>query len=327
MLALANMTGVGLTTLPKDRKLLAARIRDSVRSFEKNPDKPGGETYLFVMEDLSTKQIVGACGIVSKVGGFQPFYGYRIEMHLFESKQIDVRHEVPILVLHEDHDGPCEIGSLFLHPDWRRDGNGRLLQLVRFLFMAEYPGWFESTVVSEIRGVEENGESPFWNAIGRHFFGIDFAQADRLSVINKKFIADLMPDEPIYIPLLPENAQDVIGQPHAQSAPAVRNLAAEGFRFADIVDIFDAGPMWSCARDQIRTVRESRRYTIAAIVEHAIDSATYIVSNVAGDAKFRAAAGSVGTRDKGLTIDREMAHAIDVNVGDDVRAVLMKPSA
>src|SRR5262245_16503826 len=234
LIELASLAGVGLTTLPRDRELLSKRIRNSVRFFEKNIDRPGGESYLFVMEDSEEKKVIGACGIVSKVGGFQPFYGYKIEKTLFESKQIKVRKEVPMLMLHEEHDGPCEIGSLFLHPGWRKDGNGRLLQLVRFLFIAEHPDWFESTVVSEIRGVtNEQGQSPFWDCIGRHFFGIDFAEADRLSVINKKFIADLMPDHPIYIPLLPRVAQEVIGKPHPESAPAVKNLTAEGFKFAE----------------------------------------------------------------------------------------------
>ena len=108
---------------------------------------------------------------------------------------------------------------MFLHPDYRGGGNGRLLQFVRFLFIADRPEVFESTVVSEIRGViDEQDRSPFWNALGQHFFGIDFADADRLSVINKKFIAELMPKHPIYIPLLPKDAQDVIGKPHKDSA-------------------------------------------------------------------------------------------------------------
>src|SRR5207247_1376439 len=156
-----------------------------------------GESYLLVMEDHDTRAVVGACGIVSKVGGFEPFYAYKIERVLFESSVINVRKEVPILRLHEEHDGPCEIGSLFLHPDYRKGGNGRLLQLVRFLFIAEHPDAFEQTIVSEIRGVcDDNGQSPFWNVLGKHFFDIDFPQADYLSVVNKKFIADLMPDHP-----------------------------------------------------------------------------------------------------------------------------------
>src|SRR5205823_2395381 len=116
LVELASLAGVGLTTLPKDRELLTKRIRKSLDSFQTQADHPAGEAYLFVMEDLAAQRIVGACGIVSKVGGFQPFYSYKIESVLFESKAINVKHEVPILKLHEEHDGPCEIGSLFLHP-------------------------------------------------------------------------------------------------------------------------------------------------------------------------------------------------------------------
>ena len=103
---LASLAGVGLTTLPKDRIVLATRIARSEASFAKIPDHPAGESYLLVMEDLDKHAIVGACGIVSKVGGFQPFYAYKIEKSLFESKAINVRKEVPILSLFEEHDGP-----------------------------------------------------------------------------------------------------------------------------------------------------------------------------------------------------------------------------
>src|SRR5438093_12628522 len=140
---LAGLAGVGLTTLPKDRELLAKRIRKSIDSFSAPADRPSGESYLFVMEDPADHRVIGACGITSKVGGFEPFYAYKIESVLFESKIIHVRKEVPILQLDEEHDGPCEIGSLFLHPDFRHNGNGRMLQLVRFLFMAEHPPRFE----------------------------------------------------------------------------------------------------------------------------------------------------------------------------------------
>src|SRR5450755_2441544 len=107
---LANFTGFGLTTLPKDAGLLRKRIRDSLRGFEKlgDEDPPRGETYLFVLEDLSNGKVVGTSGIVSKVGGFEPFYSYRIESSIHESKQLNVRKEIRTLHLVEDHDGPCE---------------------------------------------------------------------------------------------------------------------------------------------------------------------------------------------------------------------------
>jgi len=324
---LAGLAGVGLTTLPKDRSLLAKRIERSEASFRKFGDRPGGESYLFVMEDIAASprgRVIGACGIVSKVGGFEPFYGYRIETQLFESNIIGVHKEVPILTLHEEHDGPAEIGSLFLHPDWRKEGNGRLLQLVRFLFIAEHPALFETTVLSEIRGVlDERGHSPFWNALGRHFFGIDFAQADRLSIVNKKFIAELMPDHPIYIPLLPADAQAVIGRPHKESERAVKNLEAEGFRFANMVDIFDAGPVVSCPRDEIRTVRQSRRTVVAAISDEAIDAPEYMIGTTTET--FRACKGPVEVARAGVRITAEVAAALELKTGDPVRVVEMSP--
>jgi arginine N-succinyltransferase len=327
LVELAGLAGAGLTTLPKDRDLLGKRIAKSVESFSANADRPGGESYLLVMEDAESRRVVGACGVTSKVGGFQPFWSYKIESVRFESEVIHVRKDVPVLTIVEEHDGPCEIGSLFLHPDFRGGGNGRMLQLVRFLLIAEHRERFESTVVSEIRGVLENGgRSPFWDAIGRHFFGIDFAEADRLSVVNKKFIAELMPRHPIYIPLLPADAQAVIGKPHPESARAAQNLEREGFRFSGMVDIFDAGPVLSCPRDEIRTVRQSRRVKIAAIGDPSVGAGEHIIATTR-DGSFLACRGPIspqGGADVGIT--PQCAAALGVDVGDVVRIVDLEPA-
>jgi arginine N-succinyltransferase len=322
---LAGLAGVGLTTLPKDRDLLARRILQSQASFQRFVERPGGESYLFVMEDAAAGRVVGACGIVSKVGGFQPFYSYHIETSLFESKIINVRKEVPILRLIEDHDGPCEIGSLFLHPDYRHGGNGKMLQLVRFLFIAEHPSSFESTIVSEIRGsLDANGHSPFWDALGQHFFDIDFAEADRLSIVNKKFIAELMPDHPIYVPLLPPEAQAVIGKPHHESERAVKNLEAEGFTFSGMVDIFDAGPVLSCPRDQVRTIRASRRVAVAAVIDREVTGPAFMLGTT--KTNFRACKSAVEEKDAGhIRITADTAQALEVHVGDPLRVVELCP--
>src|SRR5947208_9529523 len=72
LVELASLAGVGLTTLPKDRDLLAKRILQSQASFQRFAERPGGESYLFVMQDSESTppRVIGACGIVSKVGGF-----------------------------------------------------------------------------------------------------------------------------------------------------------------------------------------------------------------------------------------------------------------
>jgi arginine N-succinyltransferase len=315
--ALAALTGIGLTTLPQDRNYLADRIAKSERSFAAIPNRPGGESYLFVLEDLATHTVIGSSGIVSKVGGFEPFYSYRIDKSLFHSDEIGVHKEVPILTLHEEHDGPAEIGTLFVHPNFRHGKNGKLLQLVRFLFIAEHPNAFEKSIVSEIRGVsDEQGRSPFWDAIGAHFFDIDFRRADYLSIVNKHFIADLMPDHPIYIPLLPDAAQKVIGVPHEQSKAAVKNLEAEGFKFNGMVDIFDAGPVLECACDQVRTIRQSRRMAIRKI-EPMVEGIAQLILTTADEC--RACVGSVEIHEDGAAISAECADTLGVRLGDVIR--------
>ncbi|HZN69665.1 MAG TPA: arginine N-succinyltransferase, partial [Tepidisphaeraceae bacterium] len=212
LLALTASTGYGLTTLPADPQFLRKRILKSQRSFDGIGDRPAGETYLFVMEDAATGKVVGTSGVVSKVGGFEPFYAYRIETTVHESKFLGVRKEIQVLHLVAEHNGPCEIGSLFLSPEYRGGSNGRLLSLSRFLFMADNEACFDPVVLAEMRGVvDAEGRSPFWDAVGKHFFHIDYPRADYLSVIDKRFIADLMPKHPIYITLLPPEAKAVIG--------------------------------------------------------------------------------------------------------------------
>ena len=61
-----------------------------------------------------------------------------IETSTIHSYLLKVHKEAKTLHLVQEHNGPCEIGSLFLHPDYRKGGNGWLLSLVRFLFMAEH---------------------------------------------------------------------------------------------------------------------------------------------------------------------------------------------
>lgn len=327
LIGLAEQAGVGLTTLPRDRDLLRRRILKSQRSLENIPERPGGESYLFVMQDADSEKIVGASGVVSKVGGFEPFYAYRLENQTIDSQFLKVHKQIPVLHLVREHDGPAEVGSLFLSPDYRKKDHGRFLQLVRFLFIAEYPQAFEPLVVSELRGmIDADGHSAFWDAVGKHFFEIDFPKADYLSVVNKKFIADLMPTHPIYVPLLPAEAQRVIGKVHESSIPALKNLQAEGFTITSMVDIFDAGACVSCPRDEIRTVRQSHAAVVEQISDEAIESATYMIGNFAPT--FRATIGplQIVAPDR-VCVESRIAELLKLTVGSAIRYAALRPAA
>ncbi len=325
LMSLLENSGHGLTTLPKDAEVLRKRIRNSERSFVQREDGPGGEDYLFVMEELFTGRIVGVCAIISKIGGFEPYYFYRLEKTHHESKTIHVKNEITSLHFHFIHNGPAEICSLYLHPDFRNSQNGRFLSLSRFLFIAENRKFFEDQVIAEMRGmVNDSGHSPFWDAVGANFFKIDFPTADYLSVKNKRFIEDLMPKYPIIANLLPEDAQYVIGRVHPNTEPAKRILEQEGFRFSGLVGIFEPGPVLIAEVDNIRAIKDSTIGDIEEISEKSFKSEIFIISRTSPP--FKCALGGVSKlKSGGYKISGVTAAALKLRLGDKFRFVSFRP--
>jgi arginine N-succinyltransferase len=326
LMDLSSKTGVGLTTLPHDREVLERRIGESQRGFARMAERPGGETYLFVMEDLETGAVVGTSGLFSKVGGYEPFYAYRGETTVHESRMLKVRKEIKTLHLVMEHNGPSEIGSLFLSPAYRTGSNGRLLSLSRFVFIADHRQYFDPVTLAEMRGViDDKGGNVFWDALGHHFFDVSLSKADSMVMKDKRFIAELMPRHPIYIPLLPDAAQQVIGQVHPDTRPALKLLEGEGFAFAGMVDIFEGGPIVSCATDEIRTVRDSRATVVYKVGAAPIESDLFVLSNTYANG-YRACAGPLSiVPGKGIQITRETAAALKVKKGDPVRIAPLRP--
>lgn len=210
---LAARAGVGMTSLPHDAGRLAARIRRSIDTFAGALPR-GQQGFLFVLEDTALSRVVGVSAIEVAVGPDEPFYNFRIQKTVRASKALGVYKPQELLNLSYDHTGHSELCTLFLDPEYQRNRNGLLLSKARFLFIAAFREWFSPHLFAELRGCsDEQGQSPFWDALGHHFFEIPFADADRLTGTGMKtFIAELMPAYPIYISLLPENARQVIGR-------------------------------------------------------------------------------------------------------------------
>ena len=81
-----------------------------------------------------------------------------------------------------------------------------------------------------------------------------------------------MPRYPIYVALLPDAARNVISRPHPDAEPALAMLKSQGFRYNDVVDIFDAGPTVEAFIDHIDTVRESVRMPASNFASDAIST-------------------------------------------------------
>lgn len=258
LLDLVLQVGSGMTTLKPDRAALSARVDIACASFtEQIPDLQ--RDYLFVMEDSALDRIVGVCAIKAAVGLEEPFYNYRIGTLVHSSNELKVFSRMDTLYLSNDLTGCAELCSLFLHPDYRSGTNGKLLSKSRFMFIAQFPHLFPEKLIAEMRGYQRNdGTSPFWDSLGHHFFKMDFSRADDLTALGKKsFIAELMPRHPLYVAYLPQEAQEVIGVVHVDTAPARRLLEQEGMHYEGYVDIFDAGPVLQSRVSELRAFRDS----------------------------------------------------------------------
>ena len=310
---LAKKAGTGITTLQNDKSLLQKRLEHTLYSFEKSVDSPEGESYLFVMED--NNELVGICGIISKVGGFEPFYTYVTDTEVHESKELKIKTSNEVLRLDKKHSGPTEIGTLYLLPNARK-GNGKLLSYSRFLFIAEYLDRFENEVIAEMRGVvTTRGHSPFYEYCMKHFLKIDYTNADYLSMKNKQFIEDLMPSHPIYVNLLPKHVRDVLGKVHKNTEPAKGMLQKQNFKFNGEIDIFEAGPTYSCETENIRAINQSKVGKLTGnFVEDPKDTliATY--------EPFRCCRGKAEYWDnQEIHVDAESIKKLQLNINDKVR--------
>ena len=316
---MAKLTGGGFTNLPADKGTLVAKIARSDDAFSREEDSTEGDLFVFVLEHLETKQIRGTCQVFSRVGLREPFYSYRISSLTQVSPELGKTFRAEMLSLCTDFEGCSEVGGLFLHPESRSGGLGVLLARSRYLFIKLHRARFADTVLAELRGVlDEDGGSPFWDAIAGRFFGMNFQEADKFNGMNgTRFIADLMPKTPIYTAMLSEEARAVMAVPHPTGRAAMRMLEEEGFEGGDYVDIFDGGPTMSADTDEVRTIRDSKEHVLTGTAEGG--ETRMVAAGYLRD--FACCYGKVGMQADGATLDEKAVSMLRIEPGDSFHAI------
>ncbi|WP_282386989.1 MULTISPECIES: arginine N-succinyltransferase [unclassified Pseudomonas] len=321
LMTLVEQAGPGFTTLPANEDRLAHRVRWAQRAFAEQVERADAD-YLFVLED-DEQRVVGVSAMAGAVGLREPWYNYRLGVTVSSAPDLGIQRQIPTLFLNNELTGQSKLCSLFLRHDQRNGSNGRLLSLGRLLFVAEFPHLFGEKMIAELRGsADENGCSPFWDSLGRHFFQMDFTHADHLSGLgNKAFIAELMPRQPLYTCLLTEQAQAAIGQTHPNTQPALKILQAEGFTHKGYIDIFDGGPVIEAPIRSIRTVRDSLELTLSLGTPDEQAPLWLIHNRRLENCRITVAPGRlVGNS---LMVDRLTAKRLQLQPGNSVRAVLL----
>lgn len=314
----AERVGPGMTTLPANREALAQKIAVSAESFA-GQRSGAGAAYVLLLEDAEQGAIHGSAAVYPQAGSDFGFFSYKRARLKQRSDVLAINREIPVLNLVNDLTGWTEVGSLVVAPQGRRGGFGRRLARSRYLLIAQFPDLFSEDIFAEMRGwQDEDGRSPFWNAVGQRFFDLDFSAADRLSALEgSRFIQELMPKHPIYLQLLTEEARDCVGRPHASSAAAMDLLLREGFRYEGYVDVFDAGPQVHARRGEIATIRGSRVLTVRP-GEPAGEGGEVLASRV-GLGDFIIGWGEARIVDDGVVLSQSLRRSLEAADGDMIR--------
>jgi arginine N-succinyltransferase len=252
--------------LPADRDEIRGLLDHAQKSFTGSVKDPRRREYVFVVVDVATSRVVGTSMIIGQLGRRDAPYIY---VDVFEEERysatLDRHFRHVVLKIGYSYNGPTEIGGLIVAPEYRKKPEklGLLISYVRFLYIRMHRELFRDELLAELLPpLEPDGTSHLWDAVGRKFTDMTYAEADRLSKKNKEFIKGLFPEGAIYASLLPQNAQDVIGKVGVQTKGVERMLRRVGFRYAYRVDPFDGGPHFTAATDEVTLVQRTQPATV-----------------------------------------------------------------
>ncbi|MGF6109045.1 arginine N-succinyltransferase [Pseudomonas sp. ADAK2] len=321
---LARDSLVGVTSLPDDSERLREKILDSCASFNKDVEGHGPENYFFVLEDLATQRLAGCSEILATAGFNEPFYSLRNRHFTSVSRELNIEHGVPALSLCHDLSGHTLLRGFHIDAELVRTPFSELLSRARLLFIAAHAARFSDAVITEIVGYsDEQGQSPFWDALGKHFFDLPYVEAERLCGLESRtFLAELMPQYPIYVPMLPQAAQDCIGRIHPDGQEAFDILEREGFETNSYIDLFDGGPTLYARTPGIRSIAHSHTATTQPV--EVIDArGSYLVSNdsLKGYRAIVAELDFIAGQPVGLSA--EMCAALNVTDGSPIRLIAL----
>ncbi|KQQ96253.1 arginine N-succinyltransferase [Massilia sp. Leaf139] len=287
---LAAVMTPGVHTLPRTRETIAAFIERSIASFAAQVDIPSEESYLFVLEDSASGEVVGTAAVHASAGSNGTYFAFRNDVIAQVSRDLNISHSVHALTLCSELTACSQLAGFHLRDRERAGIEAALLSRARLLFAVLAPHRFGDRFFVPLAGVTDgDGQSPFWNALGRKFFKMDFLDAERVigGSRNRTMIVELMPHYPVYVPLLPGDAQAAMGQIHPSGQLAFDLLTAEGFEADEYVDIFDGGPILAAHKMSLRSFCGSQHRRVETAEADAHDNlVTYAVATNAE--RFRA---------------------------------------
>jgi arginine N-succinyltransferase len=310
--------------LPHDAASVREIIDLSVRSFSGALKDPRRREYVFVLEDLAARRVIGTSKILAQLGRRDaPYIYFDVIVEEKYSPTLDRHFVHRVLRLGHSYDGPTEIGGLIVLPECRKvpERIGMMISYVRFLFVAMHRGLFRNELVAELLPpLLPDGRSHLWEALGRHFTDMTYFEADMLSKRNKEFIKSLFPSGDIYCSLLAPEAQEVIGKVGRETRGVEKMLRRIGFQYCNRIDPFDGGPHFRASSDEILLVRRTQRLR-AASTEAPQGPRSLVAVALREPPYFRAVAVPVTVSGDGALVPREALELLGQPEGAEVHVL------
>lgn len=327
--SLAAVASPGVHTLPKTHAAITRAVERSIASFATTVMFPSEESYMLVLQSTQDQSIAGTAAISAAAGSNGTYFAFRNDVMQQVSRDLNISHNVHALTLCSELTSHSQLSGFFVRGSSTDSPEAALLSRARLLFAAIMPQRFGDYFFVALAGVTDSqGQSPFWEALGRKFFQMDFMEAERVieGARNRTLIVELMPHYPVYVPLLPGDAQAVMGQIHPASELPFRLLTEEGFEPDHYIDIFDGGPILQAHKHALRSFSASQLYRVISHTELADDvlKQTCLIG-AARQERFRAVTAECAMHvlSSSVALSPQAMRALQVTTGDSVLCVKM----
>ncbi|KJK13126.1 hypothetical protein UB46_40375 [Burkholderiaceae bacterium 16] len=321
LFALAQRASPHVHTLPRTREGIDDAISRSAEALARSVDMPGDERYQMVLE-RPDGTLAGAASISAAAGAAGAYFSYRNDVIHHVSRDLGITNNVHVLSLCSDLTAHSQLSGFLVETPEEDAWAGPLLSRSRLMLAAADRRRFADDFFVCLSGqTRADHSSPFWDAIGGKFFNMDYLSAERAvcGARNGTLFVELMPHYPVYVSLLPDDAQEVIGQLHPAAAYPFDILSAEGFEAERYVDIFDGGPILEAHASRLQTLATVCTLTVEPGAEDQ-PTETCLVASTGPLARFRCtvAHGAIELDRGRIALSAQTMESLRVSPGDAV---------
>lgn len=256
-----------LLNLPKDSESLCEWIQISENSFNKTIDKKD-RVFIFVLEDLKTKQLIACSQILSAYNNRNHPYFLMQESKAQESQNQESQAQ-KTLKLCRDPQGRHQVGGLLLLPSYRgtKDKLGFLIAAARYLYISTFSDEFSKEIEANLTGPFYKKEgimyNAFWEEVGRKHYHIHYWDS-LLKLFKEKaeFFNTLPKDLEVAFKDLSSKAQHSVENIYSETLPAYKNLLKLGFQYRNKHHFIDGAQYVSASQNEISLIKQSQKLSL-----------------------------------------------------------------